>query len=154
MIRCFFLFLIAISLGCGCKKNDFCQDITTTAPAIEVNNLKNYLNANSIIATEDSRGFFYIINNAGADDKPTVCSTIKVNYEGKLIDGTVFDSGNNVAFLLSDLISGWQEGIPLIKNGGSITLYLPPTLGYGASGSGSIPGSSNLIFTIDLLAVK
>ncbi len=154
MTRYFFLFLIVITIAYGCNKNDFCQDITTTAPSIEVNNLRNYLTTNSITATEDSRGFFYVINNAGIDDKPTVCSTIKVSYEGKLVDGTVFDSGNNVSFLLSDLISGWQEGIPLIKKGGSITLYLPPTLGYGASGSGSIPGSSNLIFNIDLLEVN
>ena len=151
MIRNIFLTTLFIATMSGCKKTEFCQDITTTAPAIEVNNLKNYLTTNGITATEDARGFFYIINNAGTEDKPTVCSRVTVNYEGKLIDGTVFDSGNNVSFLLSDLISGWQAGIPLIAKGGSMILYLPPTLGYGASGSGSIPGNSNLIFTIDLL---
>ena len=66
----------------------------------------------------------------------------------------MFDSGNNVQFNLSGLIIGWQEGIPLIAPGGSITLYLPPSLAYGSTAVGSIPANSILVFTIDLLAVN
>lgn len=138
----------------SCKKKDFCEDINTAAPAIEVNALKDYLTTNGISATEDSRGFFYIIRNAGTDEKPTICSRVTVQYAGRLVDGTLFDTTSSATFLLSDLISGWQEGIPLIKKGGSITLYLPPTLGYGSATHGSIPGSSILIFNLDLKEVE
>lgn len=138
----------------SCKKKDFCTDVKTTAPTIEVNALRNYLTTNGITASEDSRGFFYKINKSGADKQPTICSQVTVKYSGKLIDGTVFDSTDNATFLLSDLITGWQEGIPLIKEGGDITLYLPPTLGYGSSTHGPIPGSSILIFNLGLLEVN
>jgi len=78
---------------------------------------------------------------------------VVVNYVGKLTNGTIFDSGNNVSFSLGGLITGWQEGIPLIAPGGSITLYLPPSLAYGSRATGSIPANSNLIFKIDLKSV-
>ena len=70
------------------------------------------------------------------------------------MDGSTFDSGNGVEFPLSNLITGWQEGIPLLSPGGKITLYLPPSLAYGTNASGSIPRNSNLIFTIDLIKVN
>lgn len=145
------LFLISLA---ACKKDEpNCNAITVTAPASEVEALRTYITANSITATEDSRGFFYTINNAGSGNKPTVCNAVQVNYVGKLTNGTTFDSGTGAAFYLSQLIVGWQEGIPLIAPGGSITLYLPPTLAYGSSGSGTIPPNSNLIFEITLVAV-
>jgi len=77
-----------------------------------------------------------------------------VNYGGKFTNGTQFDAANNVPFQLSRLVIGWQEGIPLIGTGGSITLYLPPSLGYGSADYGDIPGNSILIFDISLTAVN
>ncbi|GDX51240.1 hypothetical protein LBMAG27_02870 [Bacteroidota bacterium] len=146
--------LIIISALASCNKKENCAEIQTKAPESEVSNLKNYLTTNSISATEDARGFFYIIANTGTGNKPTICSSVTVNYEGKLSNGTSFDSGTNVSFALSGLIEGWKEGIPLIAQGGKITLYLPPSLAYGINGSGSIPGNANLIFIIDLVAVN
>jgi len=147
-----FAFFIALS---ACIKNDApeCNTVNTTAPAAEVAVLRTYLDTNNISAAEDSRGFFYSISNPGSGTKPTICNAIQVNYTGKLTNGTVFDSTTGVAFYLSQLIPGWQEGIPLIAPGGSITLYLPPSLGYGSSGSGSVPANSNLIFEITLTAI-
>ncbi len=147
------ILLILIVTGCS-KSMDNCEAVSVTAPANEVSNLKSFLTANSIITTEDARGFFYQITQTGSGTAPTVCSNITVNYEGKLTDGTVFDSGTNVSFPLENLIIGWQEGIPLIASGGTIILYLPPSFAYGSSGSGSIPGNSNLIFTIDLISIN
>lgn len=153
MIKKLLFFLLPVMIVTACKKDD-CPEVTTTAPASEVANLKNYLDANSIIATQDTRGFFYTIADAGSGDKPTSCSGVTVNYTGKLTNGTTFDDGTNVSFYLSQLIIGWQEGIPLIAPGGTITLYLPPSLAYGSSGSGSsIPPNANLIFVIDLKSV-
>lgn len=146
--------LFSVLIFASCSKNENCEEVKTVAPVSEVSNLRDYLNTNGITTTEDSRGFFYIINSPGTGDKPTICSSVTVNYVGKLLDGTTFDSGNNSSFSLSGLIIGWQEGIPLISPGGKITLYLPPTLAYGSSGVGSIPANSNLIFEIDLLKVN
>jgi len=153
MIKKLTLVLLPLIIFTTCKKDENCPDVTTTAPASEIVNLKDYLDANSITATQDPRGFFYTIAAAGSGDKPTTCSGVTVNYTGKLTNGTTFDDGTNVSFYLSQLIIGWQEGIPLIAPGGTITLYLPPSLAYGSSGSGSIPPNANLIFIIDLKAV-
>jgi FKBP-type peptidyl-prolyl cis-trans isomerase FkpA len=154
MKRFFAVLLIGTIAITGCIKNNNttnnCPEITATAPATEVANLKAYLDANNITATADPRGFFYVIQTAGSAAKPNVCNTVTVGYEGKLTDGNVFDSNSNIAFPLSNLILGWQEGIPLIGTGGRIILYLPPSLAYGNRSQGSIPANSNLIFTIDL----
>ncbi len=125
---------LALLILASCKKDNSsnCSPVTITAPSSEVEALRAYLTTNNITATEDSRGFFYTINTAG-NTKPTVCSTITFNYVGKFTDGTQFDSANNVIYPLSNLITGWQEGIPLIGAGGSITLYIPPSLGYGSA---------------------
>ena len=150
VVICLSLIVIA-----SCKKdsNSNCSPVTIAAPSSEVDTLRAYLTANSITATEDSRGFFYTINSAGTT-KPTVCNTITFNYVGKLTNGTQFDSANNIIYPLYNLIVGWQEGIPLIGTGGSITLYLPPSLGYGNVDYGDIPANSILIFNIDLTAVQ
>lgn len=143
---------IVLALG-GCKKDDNsknCGEVTLTAPAAEVQNLKTYLQTNNITAKEDPRGFFYTLHAAGAGTKPTICSGVSVDYVGKLTNGTVFDSANNASFNLGGLIAGWQEAIPLMATGGSMTLYLPPSLAYGSQPNGSIPANSNLIFQINL----
>ncbi|HUM46903.1 MAG TPA: FKBP-type peptidyl-prolyl cis-trans isomerase [Chitinophagales bacterium] len=153
MLKKLVLILLPVMAFLSCDKNGNCPEVTSSAPASEVVSLKSYLDANSITATEDPRGFFYTIAAAGSGDKPTACSGVTVNYTGKLTNGVTFDDGTGVSFYLSQLITGWQEGIPLIAPGGSITLYLPPSLAYGSAGSSSIPPNSNLIFIIDLEAI-
>lgn len=128
--------------------------VTTKAPQAETTALKQYLDANGIMATADERGFYYIIHSAGSGTKPTICSNVTVNYTGKLITGTTFDSANGISFDLNRLIVGWQEGIPLIAPGGSITLYLPPSLAYGSQAQTGIPANSILVFRIDLVKVN
>ncbi len=153
MKKLLYLLLFPVAFA-ACKKKVDCPPVTVTAPPSEVAALKAYLDANSITATEDSRGFFYIIGAPGSGTHPGTCNSVTVNYTGRLTSGAVFDTNNGVNFPLANLILGWQEGIPLIGAGGSITLYLPPTLGYGSQAVGSIPANSNLIFTIDLLGVN
>lgn len=136
--------LIWASIAGSCKQADPDQPLT----------LEQYINTNKISATADSRGFYYTILSPGSGVKPTASSNVTVNYTGKLTNGNTFDSGKGVSFNLKDLIVGWQYGIPLIAPGGSITLYLPPSLGYGSQGAGSIPGNSVLIFTIDLVRIN
>jgi FKBP-type peptidyl-prolyl cis-trans isomerase len=143
--------LIAISFFPACKKKKVCDENTTQAPAGEVTALRDYLTANSIPTKEDSRGFFYVITDSVFGDKPTTCDNIRIAYKGTLLNGSVFDQSNSQTFTLSNLIIGWQQALPLIGIGGSITIYLPPTLAYGNKASGSIPANSNLKFEIDLL---
>ena len=103
-------------------------------------------------------GLQYEIIKQGTGKQATANSTVKVNYEGKLVDGTVFDSsyarGEPAEFPLAGTIPGWIEGIPLLKEGGSIMLYVPAKLAYGEQGNQAIPPNSVLIFKVDLLAVK
>ena len=153
------LFGLAFS---GCKKDEGCKTPapTITASAAEKTNLQNYLLANSITATEKN-GMFYVISAQGTAASPNLCSKITVDYVGKLINGTSdgaqFDASQpNSPFTsnLSNLIQGWQVVLPLVKAGGTVTLYIPPSLGYGAQASGPIPANSYLKFVITLKAVN
>lgn len=138
----------------SCKKEDNkCPEINVKAPDAEVAALREFLTANSIATIEDPRGFFYTIDIPGTGNKPTACSSVRVDYIGELTNGTQFDSGSNVSFSLMQLIVGWRLGIPLLNAGGTITLYLPPSFGYGPVATGGIPANSNLIFTVKLLSV-
>ncbi|MDB5239550.1 MAG: FKBP-type peptidylprolyl isomerase [Spirosoma sp.] len=128
--------------------------ITFKAPQAELTALKQYIDANGIKATVDDRGFYYVIDSPGTGAKPTVCSNVTVNYAGTLTNGTTFDSNKGISFTLNQLIIGWQEGIPLIAPGGSITLYLPPSLAYGSQAQNSIPANSILVFKIDLIRIN
>ena len=91
--------------------------------------------------------------------KPKLNDEVKVHYEGKLIDGKVFDSsyerGQPVAMPLKGLVKGWQEALQLMRPGDEWILYVPPELGYGAEGAGGgqIPPGAALIFRIELIDV-
>jgi len=158
-------FILALPLVMtSCLKNETnntCQLTLSTkvAPAPEVASVQNYLVANSITATQHPSGLFYVINNPGAVLTPTACSAVTVKYVGRLTNGSIFDNSDidhpaGITFTLGQLISGWQIGIPLVQKGGSITLYIPPSLGYGATASGPIPANSILIFNIELVNVQ
>ena len=151
------MFVLAAGLlAVGCKKEEEepCVEVTPNVPPFEITTLRSYIQNNNITATEDSRGFFYRIETQGTGARPNQCSEIVIDYVGKLTTGGTFDSRTNMSFSLRNLISGWRVGLPLINTGGRIVLYLPPSLGYGSSASGSIPPNSILIFTIDLKSVE
>ena len=159
--KLFFMLALLFVLAACNKSTSKCYYTapTSIASAAEITNLKAYLDANSLTYTQHPSGIFYNITTAGSGDNPGVCSTVTVKYLGKLTNGTGFDSSYKVApagtsFTLGGLIPGWQYGIPLIKNGGSIKLYIPPSLGYGSRDNGPIPANSNLVFTIDLVNVQ
>lgn len=84
---------------------------------------------------------------------------VEVNYEGKLIDGSVFDSsyerGQSATFSPKQVIKGWTEALTMMPEGSKWELYIPSELGYGERGNGQkIPGHSTLIFQVEVLKVK
>lgn len=102
-----------------------------------------------------SNGVHIIIHDAGDENnKPNLNSSISVTYEGRLTSEYIFDSGTDVTFQLGGLIEGWKIGLQEIGQGGSCTLIIPSSVGYGGQPNGDIPANSVLIFDIDLLAVN
>jgi len=104
-------------------------------------------------------GLQYKIVHSGPADgaHPGVADEVKVNYEGKLVNGTIFDSsfqrGEPADLPLQGLIPGWIQALQLMRPGDEWILYVPPELGYGANSPDPIPPNSVLIFRIQLLGV-
>lgn len=103
-------------------------------------------------------GLQYEIITSGQGPSPGPSDQVTVHYEGKLLDGTVFDSSyerdQEIQFSLNQVIPGWTEGLQLMQPGGKYLLYVPSDLAYGERGAGGdIPPNSTLIFTIELLGV-
>jgi len=158
--------VLVSSLAVGCHKNNSNCDYdpcAVKAPASEVTQLETYLaNASITTATKHCSGMYYTISNAGTGTAPSICSYVAVTYKGSLTNGTIFDQTTTgpVAFTLATLIEGWKKGIPLVKSGGVITLYVPPSLGYGnadqkdRNGTVIIPANSILIFEITVVDVQ
>lgn len=101
----------------------------------------------------------YKILKEGTGEKPQAASKVKVNYEGKLIDGTVFDSSykrNQPAVFECDrVINGWTQALTNMPVGSIWEIYIPQELGYGERGSGEkIPPYSALIFKVELLSIE
>jgi len=94
----------------------------------------------------------------GKGDSPKASSTVKVHYEGKLTDGSVFDSsiqrGQPVEFPLNGVIPCWTQGVAKMKLGEKARLTCPSDTAYGDQGQGPIPPGATLIFEVELLSIK
>lgn len=104
-------------------------------------------------------GLQYEVVTQGDGPKPTATSKVRVHYEGKLLDGTVFDSsiqrGEPITFGLNQVISGWTEGLQQMAVGSKYILFIPSDLAYGAQGAGQMIGpGATLIFTVELLGIE
>lgn len=119
--------------------------------------LEKYLADNKIKAKPSASGLIYIEVTKGTGGHPTAADIIKVNYTGKLLDGSIFDSSEGkgpAEWPLSQMIPGWIEGIQLMKKGGKAKLIVPSSLAYGPRGGGPIPPYSSLVFDVELLDFK
>ncbi len=119
--------------------------------------LSENMTAEGIVVTPT--GLQYKVLVATEGKKPIAQDTVKVHYEGTLLDGTKFDSsidrGEPIEFSLNQVIKGWTEGVQLMSIGSKYKFFVPYNLGYGEQGAGGvIPPYSTLVFEIELLDIK
>jgi len=125
----------------------------------EEQQLKEYIVRENIAVSPTATGLYYIPKTVGTGAKPNKCDTISINYTGALLDGTVFDQsepGKPLTFILGkrQVITGMEEGVLLMKQGGKARLIIPSKLGYGYYQVGNIPPYSTLIFDIEIVSAK
>lgn len=156
--------------------NDFRIQITTALKDQNTAESEAFLEENrtkeGVMETES--GLQYKVIEEGTGASPSAESTVRVNYEGKLLDGTYFDTNNKelaqaeglydqrrepygpVEFPLNGVIRGWTEGIQLMKEGATYMFYIPSELAYGENPrpGGLIKANDALIFKVELLEVK
>ena len=118
--------------------------------------LKENAEKEGVVTTKS--GLQYKIITEGHGAKPTLTDLVRVHYEGRLVDGTVFDSsyqrGESIVFGLQQVIAGWTEALQLMPVGSVWEIYLPQELAYGDRDLGPIPPNSTLIFKVELLGIE
>lgn len=142
---------------------DFQADVAQRIEKRGANNItqgKKFLEENKAkegVKTTDS-GLQYLVVKEGSGKAPVATSSVTVHYEGTLLDGSVFDSsykrGEPATFTLNQVISGWTEGLQLMKEGGTFMLYIPSNLAYGDSPRSPGGPNSTLIFKVELIKVN
>jgi FKBP-type peptidyl-prolyl cis-trans isomerase FklB len=118
--------------------------------------LSSYKTKPGVVTT--ASGLQYLVLKEGTGPKPTISDKVKCDYEGRLIDGTVFDSsikqGKPIEFAVNGVIAGWTEALQLMNTGSKYRLFIPSNLAYGDQQMGSdIKPGSTLIFDVDLIEI-
>ena len=138
------LLVLGVASACKTKKNDTEETGTTD------NTSQEYITTAS--------GLQYKILRDAEGPKPGPTSRVTVNYEGKLLDGTIFDSSYERkkpnTFGLNEVIKGWTEGVQLMSVGSMYEFVIPPALAYGSRELPGIPANSTLVFKVELLEIK
>ena len=158
-IKHFLLWVCIVGCFAACKKSDVGQ-VYDPIPQFKADTaaIRAYVKANNIpVLKNEQYGVFYQIITPGSGNITYGPSTsITVDYEGKVMNGGVFDSskGTPKTFTLGNLIAGWQIGVPYIQKGGKIRLFIPSYYGYGEIARDApesvIPANAVLDFTITL----
>lgn len=108
--------------------------------------------------TTTASGLQYEVIEEGTGESPTKDNVVTMHYTGKFIDGKVFqsslDSGQPIVNSVSGFITGWTEGLQLMKPGGKMVFYIPANLAYGVQGRPGIPPNSALIFEVEMISFQ
>ena len=154
------MLFVVLSVGAMSQIFSSSAQAQTNAPAPAVASPEKDKDTGKPIITTPS-GLKYVDLVVGTGAAVKTGDQIAVNYEGKLIDGTKFDSsydrGQPIVFVLGvgQVIKGWDEGLSTMKVGGKRKLIIPSQLGYGMQGQGDvIPANATLIFKVELVAIK
>ena len=142
----------------SCSKDD--DNDSTVSYEENLKKGQEYLeeNAKREGVTVTKSGLQYEVLEEGEGKSPSATDMVKCHYEGRLIDGTVFDSSYNRGtpseFALNQVIKGWTEGLQLMKEGSKYRFYIPYDLAYGSHQVSIILPYSALIFDVELMEVK
>ena len=157
MRRSRFITLLALPLLFGA-----CND-SPTEPPIDLTTV-SYASALGVSLSNSTKlasGMYYrTLGNVGTGAVVTSGQTLGVKYTGWLASGTQFDSNQSSTSVFSfklgagAVIAGWEQGIPGMRVGETRQLIIPPALGYGAAGSGAIPGNAVLVFQIQVISAQ
>ncbi|MBK9255488.1 MAG: FKBP-type peptidyl-prolyl cis-trans isomerase [Saprospiraceae bacterium] len=147
MLRILYLFILVGVMACS--KEPSSQDDETL--------IQEYITKNNL-TTQVDRGVHYIIQAEGSVEKPSIVNQVTVNYKGYYTDGVIFDSsydlGVPATFPLSNVIEGWQIGIPKFGKDGKGMLIIPSRSGYGSNPPFGVRANAILIFEIEVLDFK
>jgi len=151
------ILMLAAGLFAGCsEKNE--TPMTSHSDATSGDSfLAQNAKKDGVVTT--ASGLQYKVIKSGTGESPKATDTVKVHYEGRLTDGTVFDSsiqrGQPAAFPVNAVIPGWTEALQLMKVGDKWQLYIPAKLAYGdQSPTPTIPPNSVLVFDVELLGIE
>lgn len=151
------LSLLAITAFAACNKKDAAPPFDAVKQAATDEKLiTDYIAANSItgVIKDDTTALHYkVLEHGPAGDTIKLNDRMNITYEGKLLNGNVFDSGDKTTlrdYRLQELIEGWKIGLRKISKGGKIQLFVPSGMGYKNFPTGSIPANSVLVFTVTL----
>ena len=148
-IRPYLLALLPIALASCLGDNTTTADIA--AVPIESTTFAASLGVNLSASTKTPSGLYFRDIRAGTGATIGAGQRLNVKYSGALANGSVFDAGTFAFTIPGQVIQGWNEGLLGMRIGGSRQLIIPPSLGYGAQGSGSIPPNAVLVFTVEPL---
>ncbi|MGX5819893.1 FKBP-type peptidyl-prolyl cis-trans isomerase [Chitinophaga lutea] len=151
----FWLFALALGLFAACNKKDDTSFDAAKQATIDEERILDYISKNNITGTEkDTSGvYFKVIDPGQGDTAMSLKDRMNITYEGKLLNGYVFDKGDKTTLgdtRLERLIPGWQYGLRKITKGGTVQLFIPSRHGYGQYDYGDIPGNSVLVFQVTL----
>jgi hypothetical protein len=154
-MKSFYVLTVAVALLAGCSPNN--QSSGPAAPPIAPS-----VSTTTLKADPKAAGEAFLKDNGKKDGvtgaSPKSSDTVRVNYEGSLLDGTIFDSsyqrGESITFPVTGVIPGWVEALQLMKVGDKWQLFIPSNLAYGAQGAGpQIPPNSTLVFQVELIDI-
>ncbi len=152
------LAFLVLSIGfASCEKdNEYIEGLKQD----EIDAREAYIEAEGITTAPTASGLYYIETKEGTGVQATAGDVVHVHYQGQFLSGQIFDSSYDrqvpIDFTLGtgSVIKGWDEAIALMKEGGTAKLVIPSDLAYGATGSGSIPAYTTLVFYVELVDVE